>query len=138
MCKLCNKVKKDFSDYIFCPYCGSQLDSLFSYNKSSDFLDIVNQYTTDEEVIKQFNYFIEMRKSKKKFPTTHAVIMILDKIYKKWQSSDEQAAEIFKNSVMNSWTNVYELKDKVKKPSQENIITNDTDYEDIYEIYFMR
>lgn len=139
MCKRCKEIKKNNPDYIYCPICGTPYENendLFKMPKKGNFYEIITQYTADQEVIDSFNHFIDMRKLKKKAPTAHAVILILDKIYKKWGYSDLEAILVFNNSVSNSWTDVYPLKkeekEKEKKSYEEE---NKTNYNDVYNIY---
>ena len=136
MCQKCKGIALKYADYVFCPYCGNQLNTLFSVSKKDDFQTIILQFTNNPGTISAVKLFIDMRIKKKKRPTAHALQIILNRVYKQWGYTDEQAYRAFMKSAVNSWTDIYQLKEETKEENGSiSIMKNQTDYSDIYSIY---
>ncbi len=83
----------------------------------------VEQYTDDEELRTAIYNYIEMRKEKKKAPTEYALSLVLKKA-DKLASTTRGKIEVFNQSTVNGWTDIYELKkENVPKDSNNAFLT---------------
>lgn len=80
----------------------------------SNFDKIIEEENFTEETVERLNDFIKMRKTIKKPLTDRALKLAINKL-KKISSSEEEMQIILDRSILNSWQDVYELKDEEKK-----------------------
>jgi len=77
--------------------------------KKQTIKDIVNEYSTNEELIESINGFVEMRKAKGKFEV-RALKLIIKELEKLASGNDSLKIDILNQSVMCDWKGVFELK----------------------------
>lgn len=68
----------------------------------------VESYTDNDELRKAIYDYLDMRKEKKKEPTLNALTLILKKADKLVSTSTDKI-EIFEQSTMNGWTDIYKI-----------------------------
>ncbi len=131
MCKKCKEIQTKNKDFLYCPYCGDML-------KTDRYDQIIQQYTTDYEIIQVIMMFIDMRVKKKKKPTNHALDIIFKRVFEEWKLSKDEILYIFKKSVVNNWTDIYysEIPRFKEKPAEKPAKTmkNETDYNQVYNL----
>jgi biotin operon repressor len=94
-----------------------------NYNKLKE---IINIYTSDPKLNESLNNFLEMRIQKKKMPTENALNLITKKL-SKFDISVQ--IEMVNKSVVNGWTDVYELKPNQTNTYQKQDKSNRTNFE---------
>ena len=80
-------------------------------NKKKTFDDLINNYTSNNQLQETLTEYIKMRINKRAKPTNRAlelVFMDLDKL----SDNDSEKIQILENSIKNNWTGVFELKNK--------------------------
>lgn len=83
----------------------------------SEYENIINVYTANEDLREALWEFIKMRKLNKKPMTDRALKGIINKLDKFGRSDGEKIA-ILDQSIQNSWQGVYELKEPYQEPEQ--------------------
>lgn len=109
---------------------------------ASPFADLINAYTTNQELIDAINGFVDMRKGLpkgKQLVTERAFKMMLNKL-DKLGSTDETKISILDESILNCWTDVWPLKEgqAVQQPStaKKPVFTaSDKDREEYLRMY---
>ena len=86
--------------------------------------EIKKEYFADAELNALFNEFIEVRKKLKAVNSDRAINTLINKLNK---YPDDVKYQMIENSIVNSWKDVYELKEKRttsynKKPVREEIV----------------
>ncbi|MBU2701116.1 hypothetical protein Ga0466249_002227 [Sporomusaceae bacterium BoRhaA] len=76
----------------------------------NDKKNTLGDYTTNPDLIDSINGFVSMRKSIKKPMTDRAINLMLKKLTKLSGNDDLKKVEILNQSIMGSWTDIYELK----------------------------
>ena len=74
-----------------------------------DLSTLIKSYTENENLINTLNDFIEMRKNIKKPMTLQALKRLLNKL-DKFTANDDIKIEILDQSILNNWTDIYQLK----------------------------
>lgn len=108
----------------------------------SSYDEIINEYTSNEELKQALKEFIKMRKLIKKPLTDYALSNILKKL-DRIANNDDQKIAILNQSICNNWQGIFELKentyssgantnnyksDNAKEPSNYDDAANDPDY----------
>lgn len=78
----------------------------------TDYDEIINNYTDDEELKETIYEFIKMRKLKKKPITNRALNNIINKLK---ENPKAEQLEMLNNSITNCWTDIYPLKEDYNK-----------------------
>lgn len=81
--------------------------------KTKGFESIIEEYTTNEELINELNEYVKFRKKLKKGFTEHALSLKLKKL-DKLADNDNDKIEIVIQSTMNGWQDFYEIKEPTK------------------------
>ena len=84
---------------------------------------IVSDYTSNEKLQKTIFDFIKMRKAINKFMTDAALKCLFEKL-DKFTTSDSDKIEILKHSILNSYPDIYTLKNNSKKPKETEKVGN--------------
>ena len=92
--------------------------------------DKILAYTNNEKLLEALRDFISMRKEIKKPMTDVAITRLLNKL-NKLSEDDNDKVEILGNSIINSWSDVYELKNK-KTPAGTGVTKKNTYKSSIY------
>lgn len=87
--------------------------------KFNEINDIINTYSLNTEIVQALNNFIEMRKNIKSPMTAQAVKILLTQL-DKLAATDDLKIEILKQSILNNWKTVYQL----KEPQQQKQYIN--------------
>ena len=82
--------------------------------KSTQKLDVISEYTSNENLRNTILAFKDMRKTIKKPLTDHALKLLLNKL-DKLEDSDSGKIAVLEQSIMNSWQGVFELKGQAKQ-----------------------
>lgn len=103
-------------------------------NKKDIKYDISNdyEYMQEDMFIKEWKEYLHMRKSKKKVATLHAQILILKKLH---TYPIETAILMLQQSTINSWIDVYELKQQPKQQPKQQLNCNISVAEQIKRTY---
>ena len=72
--------------------------------------EVVNAYTSNEELKATLIEFVKFRKSIKRVMTTHALELLIKKL-DKLANDDNTKIEILNESIMNGWNGIFPLKD---------------------------
>ena len=80
--------------------------------------EVVNAYTSNEELKTTLIEFVKFRKSIKRVMTTHALELLIKKL-DKLSNDDNTKIEILNESIMNGWNGVFPLKDN-STPNNKN------------------
>ena len=75
--------------------------------------EVVNAYTSNEELKATLIEFIKFRKSIKRVMTTYALELLIKKL-DRFANDDNTKIEIINKSILNGWSDVYELKEPCK------------------------
>lgn len=76
-----------------------------------------NAYTTNQELIDTLNDFVDARKKMKKTPTENAISRLLKKL-DKIAANDVEKVTIIEESIINGWSGVFPLKNKVGEKNE--------------------
>jgi len=87
---------------------------------AEDFQNIFSSYTSDAELLRALNDYLEMRMSLKEKPTLKAIDLIVKKL-DKIATTDQEKAEILDNSTMNNWKGIFPL-EKQHSGNQKRVI----------------
>ena len=87
--------------------------------KQSNFDSFIKTFTESTDLQEEIREFIQMRKLIKK-PMTEVAIKRLLKKLDKLAIDDDSKIEILGNSIINSWSDIYGLKNKFSKSKQHN------------------
>jgi DNA-binding transcriptional regulator YhcF (GntR family) len=79
--------------------------------------DILPNGNISKELAETFDAFVKMRKAIKKPMTDRAIPMMLNKLHKLARTDAEKIA-ILEQSIMNSWTNIYHLKQDCRQQNK--------------------
>lgn len=85
-------------------------------NKKESEIDVILSNVEDEILRYTLTEFIKMRKSIKKPMTSHALELLIKKLYK-MTDDKEKRCEILERSILNGWQDIYEIKTDFKKDS---------------------
>ena len=80
--------------------------------------EVINAYTSNEELKATLIEFVKFRKSIKRVMTTHALELLLKKL-DKLANDDNTKIEILNESIMNGWNGIFPLKDN-STPNNKN------------------
>ena len=72
--------------------------------------EVINAYTSNEELKATLIEFVKFRKSIKRVMTTHALELLIKKL-DKLSNDDNTKIEILNESIMNGWNGIFPLKD---------------------------
>lgn len=72
--------------------------------------EVVNAYTSNEELKATLIEFVKFRKSIKRVMTTHALELLIKKL-DRFANDDNTKIEILNESIMNGWNGIFPLKD---------------------------
>lgn len=86
--------------------------------------DIPNILEGNDEVIFTFEQFLEMRRKIKKPATDYAITLLMRRLSRLAGGDPERAIEILERSIVNSWTDIYTLKDESKTSIDDHIKAN--------------
>lgn len=86
------------------------------------FDDLINKFTENDLLKTTIKNYLQMRKERKKFPTENALELIFKKLSK---YDDQTKINMLEKSIVNAWTDVYEIKEDFKK---KNNIPKPEDY----------
>ena len=75
--------------------------------------EVINAYTSNEELKATLIEFVKFRKSIKRAMTTHALELLTKKL-DRFANDDNTKIEIINKSILNGWSDVYELKEPCK------------------------
>ena len=75
--------------------------------------EVINAYTSNEELKATLIEFVKFRKSIKRVMTTHALELLIKKL-DRFANDDNTKIEIINKSILNGWTDIYELKESCK------------------------
>lgn len=96
---------------------------------------LISGYTENKALIESLNDFIKMRKAIRKPMTEKAVMMMLNKL-EKLADTDETKIAVLDQSTLNCWSDIYELKQPIKKAQQAmpttTAISAQTAWEEVY------
>ena len=100
-------------------------------------IEIVKQFTDNSKLIETITDYLQMRKVKRKPATTKALELVLKTLE---PFPDDIRIAMLENSIKNSWTDVYEIRDnqppagQARKPIQttNHQARTDIDYESLY------
>lgn len=86
------------------------------YNKVSkkgqdSFDKLIKEYTSNSALKETIIEYIKMRINKKAKPTNKALELVFKKL-DSFASSDQEKIKILEQSILNNWTDIYELKEK--------------------------
>lgn len=82
------------------------------YNSDQSLKSVVDKYTSNQDLSKTINEFIQYRKIQKKpLKSEYALNLILKKL-DKIANCDKSKIEILNNSIMNGWQGIFEIKQK--------------------------
>ena len=79
--------------------------------KDSNYVTIINELVTDEDIKEALYEFIKMRKLIKKPMTDRALRQLINKLYTLSTNKEEQL-QILDNSIINNWSSLYPLKNE--------------------------
>ena len=82
-----------------------------SADKKTDFDNLINSYTDNDELKETIYEFIKMRTAIKKPMTTKALDILLNKL-NTLASDDDTKIKVLEQSIEHSWQTVYELKER--------------------------
>ena len=92
-----------------------------SIKKETNFDIMIKEFTNNKELQTAIYDFIKMRKAIKKVMTDRALKTMLNKL-NKFTMNEEKQILILEQSIVNSWSDIYELKlENIKQPQQKNI-----------------
>ena len=96
-------------------------------SKVNEIKELIDKYTSNEDLIDSINGFIEMRKAIKKPLTDRALKIMLNKL-STLASTEDDKIKILENSIMNNWQGIFALKeqDKVKEVVKPKEIEGNT------------
>ena len=80
--------------------------------------EVINAYTSNEELKATLVEFVKFRKSIKRVMTTHALELLIKKL-DKLSNDDNTKIEILNESIMNGWNGIFPLKDN-STPNNKN------------------
>ena len=80
--------------------------------------EVINAYTSNEELKATLIEFVKFRKSIKRVMTTHALELLIKKL-DKLSNDDNTKIEILNESIMNGWNGIFPLKDN-STPNNKN------------------
>jgi hypothetical protein len=106
----------------------SKIEANKNVNNNDNVNDNVNENKKEKEykseLEKIFNEFLEMRKKIRKPATEKAIELLKNKIRKLSNSDEQLAIKIIEQSIMNSWQDVFELRQDFKKQIiEQKVIT---------------
>lgn len=78
------------------------------------YANIIDSYTSDIKLKEAIWGYIQMRINKKSKPTDKALELVLQRLGRLSNIVDKQI-EILNKSIINNWTDIFDLKDKVEK-----------------------
>ena len=98
------------------------LDKELEKEKKETTFDImIKEFTENEELKTTIYDFIKMRKAITKVMTDRALKTMLNKL-NKFTMNEEKQILILEQSIVNSWSDIYELKlENIKQPQQKSI-----------------
>lgn len=73
---------------------------------------MINDFTKNKNVSQALYDFIEYRESRKNSVTEKALQIMLNK-FKNWNYNDAEIIEVLNESIMNNWTGIFELKQRI-------------------------
>lgn len=82
--------------------------------------EILSNFSLSDRLTKTIMEFIKMRKMIKKPLTNKGLELMVEKLKKMAMNEDEQV-KILEQSIMNNWLGLYELEEKNKPMSQEEV-----------------
>ena len=80
--------------------------------------EVINAYTSNEELKATLIEFVKFRKSIKRVMTTHALELLIKKL-DRFANDDNTKIEILNESIMNGWNGIFPLKDN-STPNNKN------------------
>lgn len=87
-------------------------------NKNSNcfisFNDLIDAYTENEDLRKELKEYLRVRKLKRAVLTNRALELLFERL-DKLAKSEEEKILIVKKTIMNGWTNFFELNKSEKK-----------------------
>ena len=104
-----------------------------SKKKKNNLSNVIDTYTSDEDVKEAIKSFIDMRKTLKKPMTEKALQMMLTKL-DGLASSKKDKIDIINQSVLNSWQSVYPLKTDTAYQKNQNAQIQEHDYSGVQRI----
>lgn len=73
---------------------------------------MINDFTKNKKVSQALCDFIEYRENKKN-PVTEKALQIMLNKFKNWDYNDAEIIEVLNESIMNNWTGIFELKQRI-------------------------
>ena len=104
-----------------------------SKKKKNNLSNVIDTYTSDEDVKEAIKSFIDMRKTLKKPMTEKALQMMLTKL-DGLASTKKDKIDIINQSVLNSWQSVYPLKTDTAYPKNQKAQIQEHDYSGVQRI----
>ena len=92
--------------------------------KTSSFATTISKYTSNEDLAKALNDFIEMRKAIKSPLTQRAFELMLEKLTKLSNGVDYKKIKILNNSIMSNWKGIFALKEENEERGQRGQLTS--------------
>ena len=93
--------------------------------KTSSFETAISKYTSNEDLAKALNDFIEMRKAiKSPLTTQRAFELMLEKLTKLSNGVDYKKIKILNNSIMSNWKGIFALKEENEERGQRGQLTS--------------
>lgn len=117
--KIYKKEKENAEDENSKEEVGNKSEGMKKTSQGTEFDITINSYTNNEDLKETLYEFIKMRKTIKKPLTTRALKLILTKLDKMF-NDEAYKIESLNNSIINSWSSVYELKDKQVNKGNKN------------------
>ncbi len=97
----------------------NKINNNISKDKKTDFDNLINSYTDNDELKETIYEFIKMRTAIKKPMTTKALDILLNKL-NSLASDDDTKVKVLEQSIEHSWQTVYALKEKEDGRSIQN------------------
>ena len=92
--------------------------------KTPSFETTISKYTSNEDLAKALNDFIEMRKAiKSPLTTQRAFELMLEKLTKLSNGVDYKKIKILNNSIMSNWKGIFALKEENEERGQRGQLT---------------
>ena len=92
--------------------------------KTSSFETTILCYTSNKDLVKALNDFIEMRKAIKSPLTQRAFELMLEKLTKLSNGVDYKKIKILNNSIMSNWKGIFALKEENEERGQRGQLTS--------------
>lgn len=109
-----NKVKQDGEHSLTEGSKQSLTNNIVSNNKKNNKINIIDDLVDADDIKEALNEFLKMRKLIKKPMTDRAIKQLIKKLYSLSSNKKEQL-QILDNSIINSWADIYPLKQTSRK-----------------------